>query len=190
MVQVSTGLWTADNAWVSVEATVSFDVVDPALLRQTVVDVDMAVEQTVVWALRNAVGVLPLEQALNCADQVSSAVTSALNARTAAFGVRVTGFAVTAVAQGPAPTREESLEFLDDLPLSTVLRGYDRGRVDDLVARARSALLDRPDLRVTVARELSEPIAVRLRGYDRAQVDKLRRLLAAMLAEPIPDGPT
>jgi hypothetical protein len=188
MVQVSTGIWTADNAWVSVEATVSFDVVDPALLRRTVGHADEAVEETVVWALRDAVGALPLGQALNCADQVSPALPSTLNARTSVFGVRVTRFAVTAIAQAPEPSRDEGLEFLSDLPYSTVLRGYDRGRVDDLMARARHALLHRPDLRATVARELSEPIPVRLRGYDRARVDTLRRLLAAMLAEQIPDG--
>jgi hypothetical protein len=64
-----------------------------------------------------------------------------------------------------------------------VLRGYDRGQVDDLVERVRQALLgDRPDLRASVAQELSQPIAVRLRGYDRVQVDSLRRLLVVALA--------
>jgi hypothetical protein len=182
MTQVSTGVWTADNAWVSVDATVSFETADPALLHRTIGDARKAVEDAAVWALRDALGVLPLEQALNSADAVSRALPEPLNARMAGYGVRVTGFDVTSIAQTGPPSPGEDLWILRAADFSVVLRGYDRGRVDDLVKRAQQALLgDRPDLRASVARELGLPIPVRLRGYDRRQVDNLWHLLAAAL---------
>jgi hypothetical protein len=81
-----------------------------------------------------------------------------------------------------------SRAFQDHDVESVVLRGYDRGHVDDLVGRAEQALLgDRPDRRTSVTRELAQPIPVRLRGYDRVQVDNFLRLLAGALTN-IPGG--
>jgi DivIVA domain-containing protein len=184
MIQFSTGLWTVDNTWISVDTTVSFEVIDPALVNRTTADVDKMVKEAVVWSLRSGVGVLPLAAALTCADEMNRQMPAVLNERLAHYGVRVTGFVVTAIAEASEPaSRGKDLEFLREPGFSVVLRGYDRGQVDDLVERARQALLgDSPDLRASLARELSQPIAVRLRGYDRMQVDNLRRLLAVALA--------
>jgi hypothetical protein len=184
MIQLSTGVWTIDNTWISVDATVSFEATDPTLMNRTTADVDTTVKEAVVWSLRNAVGALPFAEALTCADEMSRQVPAVLNERMARYGVRVTEFVVTAIAEASEPaSRGEDLEFLREPGFSVVLRGYDRGKVDDLVARARQALLgDGHDLRASLARELSQPIPVRLRGYDRVQVDNLRRLLAAALA--------
>jgi DivIVA domain-containing protein len=184
MIQVSTGLWTADNTWISVDTTVSFEVTDPALMNQTTANVDTTVKEAVVWSLRSGIGVLPLAEALTCADEMNRQMPAVLNERMTHYGVRVTGFVVTAIAEAPEPASHgEDFEFLREPRFSVVLRGYDRGQVDDLVERARQALLgDGHDLRASLARELSQPIPVRLRGYDRMQVNNLRRLLAAALA--------
>lgn len=183
MIQLSTGVWTADNTWVLVDVAVSFEVADPALLNRTIGDPEKAVENTVVLALRNAIGVRPLGRARSAADDLNRDLPAVLNGRTADFGVRVTAFRVTSIAPSePPPPDADFLDFLREPAFSVVLRGYDRARVDDLLDRARQALAgNRPDRRATVADELGQSIPVRLRGYDRAQVDNLRRLLTAAL---------
>jgi hypothetical protein len=180
--EISTGIWTADNVWVGVNATVSFAVTDAALLKRTIGHADSMVEEAVVWALRDTVGVLPFERALGIAAELNRVLPGALNARTSVFGVEVTDVAVTSIAQAPEPSLEEDLKFVLEMDFSVVLRGYDRGHVDGLLRRAHDALLaNRPDLRAAAVHELGQPIPVRLRGYDRVQVDNLVRLVAAAL---------
>ncbi|WP_433073086.1 hypothetical protein ACQP1P_24945 [Dactylosporangium sp. CA-052675] len=66
---------------------------------------------------------------------------------------------------------------------TTVLRGYEPGRVDRLVRRAQDALLDgEPGERAAARAALDEPdLVVVARGYDRAQVEQHLRKLAARL---------
>ncbi len=177
---VTTGVWTSDNSWVSISSTVSFDITDPERLDRTVGDAPGAVEQAVVLALRNAAGTSPLDQVLNSAEQLGGQLPAVLNARTADFGVVVTGVEVTGIAQSQPPRPD--VDFLREPGFSVVLRGYDRTRVDDLLRQTREALLaERTDLREALVRELSQPIPVRLRGYDRVQVDNLVTLLGGAL---------
>jgi hypothetical protein len=67
-----------------------------------------------------------------------------------------------------------------------VLRGYEPGRVDNLVRRAQDALLSGdPAERAQVRAALEHPdLVVVLRGYDRAQVESHLRRLAARLGDP------
>jgi hypothetical protein len=74
--------------------------------------------------------------------------------------------------------RGDHVEFL------TVLRGYEPGRVDNLLRRAGDALLSGDPARRAEARAaLEDPdLVVVLRGYDRAQVDAhLRKLRGRLL---------
>ncbi|MFI5907576.1 hypothetical protein [Dactylosporangium sp. NPDC051541] len=74
----------------------------------------------------------------------------------------------------------------DDPGFETVLRGYEAGRVDTLIRRAKDALLsDDPALRAEVRAALEHPdLLVVLRGYDRAQVESHLRKLHARLGDP------
>ncbi|GIG93389.1 hypothetical protein [Plantactinospora endophytica] len=64
--------------------------------------------------------------------------------------------------------------MVEDPDLTVVLRGYDRGEVQELTRRAVHALAsDSPAERAAVAEELRRPVlTVRLRGYDREQVER------------------
>ncbi len=69
-----------------------------------------------------------------------------------------------------------------------VLRGYDRGEVDALVAQVGEALREGADpaLRERVRRELSTvSLRIALRGYDRSQVEILVQHALARLGGPV-----
>jgi hypothetical protein len=65
----------------------------------------------------------------------------------------------------------------------TVLRGYEPGRVDNLIRRAQDALLaGDAEQRAAARAALAEPdLVVVVRGYDRAQVEAHLRKLSARL---------
>ncbi|GAA3290122.1 hypothetical protein Dvina_26850 [Dactylosporangium vinaceum] len=73
-----------------------------------------------------------------------------------------------------------------DPGFATVLRGYEPGRVDNLVRRAGDALLSGdPAERAAVRAALAEPdLVVVPRGYDRAEVERHLRRLQARLGDP------
>jgi hypothetical protein len=73
----------------------------------------------------------------------------------------------------------------DHVDFETVLRGYEPGRVDNLLRRAGDALLTGdPAARAEARAALEEPdLLVVLRGYDRAQVDAHLRKLRARLID-------
>ncbi|GAA4258485.1 hypothetical protein GCM10022255_079350 [Dactylosporangium darangshiense] len=75
--------------------------------------------------------------------------------------------------------RGDRAEFL------VVLRGYEPGRVDNLLRRAGDALLSGDPAQRAEAREALEnpDLLVAMRGYDRAQVDAHLRKLAARLTD-------
>jgi DivIVA domain-containing protein len=86
-------------------------------------------------------------------------------------------------SQSPEPPDPDLDDLLRGPGFTVVLRGYDRGPVDDLLELARQALAaDRPDLRAAAVQALREPLPVRLRGYDRAQVDSHLARVAQLLA--------
>jgi hypothetical protein len=71
----------------------------------------------------------------------------------------------------------------EDPGFHTVLRGYDPGRIDNLIRRAKDALLsgdpaERAEARAAVERP---ELLVVVRGYDRAQVEAYLHKLAARL---------
>ncbi|MFG2040357.1 hypothetical protein [Dactylosporangium sp. NPDC048998] len=68
---------------------------------------------------------------------------------------------------------------------SVVLRGYEPGRVDNLLRRAADALLSGDPARRAEARAALEhpDLVVAVRGYDRAQVDAHLRKLYARLGD-------
>ncbi len=79
---------------------------------------------------------------------------------------------------------------------TVVLRGYDRGRVDRLLAQADAALASSDEaLRASTSKLLQVPdLVVVLRGYARDQVDdavrnRLRRLGSTTNLETPPRGP-
>ncbi|WP_433378406.1 DivIVA domain-containing protein [Actinoplanes sp. CA-142083] len=65
----------------------------------------------------------------------------------------------------------------------TVLRGYDKAEVEQVIGRAVAALSSGGDLQREAARDelRSAQFAVALRGYDRAQVDSAVEELARQL---------
>jgi hypothetical protein len=71
----------------------------------------------------------------------------------------------------------------DHVPFATMLRGYETGRVDNLLRRVGDALLSGdPAACAEVRAELEDPdLVVAVRGYDRAEVDSHLRKLHARL---------
>jgi DivIVA domain-containing protein len=182
---VSTAVITADNAWVSINATAHYSIVGLAR-RVDEVYSRKTVETVAVYALRNLVGQLSSEQALNGPIEISRESLDTLNEQAAQLGVNVTRVEVTAVAPSPGEAEKAEAQFAATLRtpgFSVVLRGYDRGQVDDLLEHAAQAITSkRPDLCAVVAQALRKPLNVRLRGYDRAQVDDLLGIVAKALA--------
>lgn len=169
-VNLSTGAWTADNTWVAIDARVSFEVTDLKMARH--LDPRQPVEHALVFALRDDLGRRGLDRALDSAAEFGRELPARLSHLVAQFGIAVTGVEVTRieVAEPPKP----DFGFLRAPGFAVVLRGYDRGRVDELLERAWQVLTaDRPEGAAALAYELSQPIPVRLRGYDRSQVDRL-----------------
>ena len=164
---MSTDVWTADNTWVTVSATVSFEITDPTAFANFY----QAAEMTVTTALRNEIGARDLARTLDNAPEISRALPARCAALLAGHGgIRVTSVEVTGILVAPDPP-PVNFTFLRNPGFSVVLRGYDRKHVDALLERAVHAMTDRPDLRAAVAREISQPVPVVLRGYDRQQVD-------------------
>jgi DivIVA domain-containing protein len=72
----------------------------------------------------------------------------------------------------------------DHKGFTVVLRGYDPGEVDAMLARIKTALASAdPAMRASVRTELDHPeFHIRLRGYDRVQVDDYLRKAVDRLA--------
>jgi DivIVA domain-containing protein len=72
----------------------------------------------------------------------------------------------------------------DHMGFTIVLRGYDRGEVDAMVERIRSALASSSHaLRSSLRSELTRPaFRVTFRGYDRFEVDDYLRQAIDRLA--------
>jgi hypothetical protein len=175
---ICTGAWTADNVWVAIDVTVSFDVTDVKAARH--LDPRQPVQHALEFALRDDVGRQALDRALNSAAEFDRQLPARLSQLIAQFGIAVTGVEVTRieVAEPPKP----DFAFLRAPGFTVVLRGYDRGRVDELLERAQQVLTaDRAEGAAALVYELSQPIPVRLRGYSRAQVDRLLSHLSRAL---------
>ena len=71
-----------------------------------------------------------------------------------------------------------------DFAFRLVMRGYDRGQVDQLIGTAQEALAsDDAPLRAAARRALETPaLTVTLRGYDRAAVEEAIEKLRAALS--------
>jgi hypothetical protein len=171
--------------WVSINATVDYEDVDPV---HTVPESSFRrgrVEEVAVWALRDDVGGRSLEQALDSQAEINLVLPPMMEQRVAGLGVKVTRVEVTALAPSSNKPHEGITDFLRAPGFAVVLRGCDRGQVDDLLQRASEALAsNRPELRAALAQALREPpLRVRLRGYDRVEVDLVLAQVGQMLAE-------
>jgi DivIVA domain-containing protein len=159
-VEVTTDVYTADNAWLSVRASVTLT--GDAEPRW--------VEDLAILVLRNTFGVLPDARVPDVEVDLAE-----VNVRAAALGIVVTRFAVTVLGPG-----SERVEPPPVPAFSVVLRGYVRRETDALVGLAREALTA-PGRRPELAEALRRPLPVALRGYDRAQVDAYLAMVAQAL---------
>jgi regulator of protease activity HflC (stomatin/prohibitin superfamily) len=101
-------VWTADDALVSVNAAVHFEIVDPVVATYEIANVRQALEVLAVTVLRNCVGDLGLEQALNSRPEIDRSVTMEINERAGQLGTRVTQVEVTAISQRPMDPTDTS----------------------------------------------------------------------------------
>jgi hypothetical protein len=175
----SADVLTAENAVVTVSATVSFEITDPTAFS----NFSQAAELTVITALRNEIGARDLAQTLDSAPELSRALPARCAALLAGHGgITIMSVEVTGIVRSPDQSGPD-YAFVRARSFSVVLRGYDRAYVDDLLERGSRALAaDDRQACAAIAKELTRPVPVRLRGYDRIQVDSRLRMLSELLS--------
>lgn len=80
---------TRDNLVVSIDSVVYFQVANPERSTYEIQNYLVAIEQLSVTTLRNIIGALDLEQTLTSRDSINSALRTALDETTGAWGVRI-----------------------------------------------------------------------------------------------------
>lgn len=80
---------TKDNLLVAIDSVVYFQVADPERSTYEIQDYLLAIEQLSVTTLRNIIGTMDLEQTLTSRDSINSALRTALDETTGAWGVRI-----------------------------------------------------------------------------------------------------
>jgi regulator of protease activity HflC (stomatin/prohibitin superfamily) len=86
---MSTDVYTADNALISINTTVDYEDVDPVRTVHESSYRRRALEEVAVWALRNDVGGRSLEQALNSQAEINLALSAVMEEQAARLGVKV-----------------------------------------------------------------------------------------------------
>jgi DivIVA domain-containing protein len=164
--------FTADDAVVSIKSAIHYEVVNPRAARE-VFDINGMVELAGVTVLRNSAAERSLEQILSSRAEVEPALAAEANGWLADRGVAVTRVEVIEVSASTFEALAADVAAgWRRQDFSTVLRGYDRGQVDDLLRCLSDAVVSNtPDRQAAVERALQEPLRIRFRGYDRVQVD-------------------